>query len=113
VFTLKIAKKSENGRIELVDSSIDAELNGEHFIPARQHMLSGDFYDFFDFKVGRKVEYGYAGRGAQEPARPERQSEGGSRPPESTRPLSVSCRPVTEASEGGPPTFLSRTLSVS
>ena len=56
MFTLKIAKKSENGRIELVDSSIDAELNGEHFIPARQHMLSGDFYDFFEFKVDRKVE---------------------------------------------------------
>ena len=53
--SLKIAKKSENGRIGLVDSSIDAELNDEHFIPARQHMLSGDFYDFFDFKVDRKV----------------------------------------------------------
>jgi hypothetical protein len=34
VFTLKIAKKSKNGQIELVSSSIDAELNGEHFIPA-------------------------------------------------------------------------------
>jgi serine phosphatase RsbU (regulator of sigma subunit) len=56
VLTLKIAKKSEISRIELVDSSIDAELNGEHFIPARQHMLSGDFYDFFEFKVDRKVE---------------------------------------------------------
>jgi hypothetical protein len=113
VFTLKIAKKSKNGQIELVNSSIDAELNGEHFIPAHQHSLSGDFYEIIDFKVDRKVEYGYAGRGAQEPARPERQSEGGSRPPESTRLLSVSCRPVTEASEGGPPTSLRRTLSVS
>jgi len=47
VLTLKIDKKSENGRIELVDSSIDAELNGEHFIPAHQYTLSGDFYDFF------------------------------------------------------------------
>ena len=56
--SLKIAKKSENGRIGLVDSSIDAELNDEHFIPARQHMLSGDFYEFFDFKVDRKVKYG-------------------------------------------------------
>jgi len=56
--TLKIRKKSENGRIGLVDSSIDAELNDEHFIPARQHMLSGDFYEIIDFKVGRKVEYG-------------------------------------------------------
>ena len=54
--SLKIAKKSENGRIGLVDSSIDAELNGEHFIPAHQHTLSGDFYDFFEFKVDRKVE---------------------------------------------------------
>jgi len=113
VLVLKIAKKSEISRIELVDSSIDAELNGEHFIPAHQHTLSGDFYDFFEFEVYRKVEYGYAGRGAQEPARPERQSEGGSRPPESTRLLSVSCRQVTEAREGGPPTFLRRTLSVS
>jgi hypothetical protein len=58
VFTLKIAKKSENGRIELVDSSIDAELNGEHFIPAHQHTLSGDFYEIIDFEVDRKVEYG-------------------------------------------------------
>ncbi len=56
MFTLKIAKKSENGRIELVDSSIDAELNGEHFIPAHQHTLSGDFYEFFEFKGDRKVE---------------------------------------------------------
>jgi hypothetical protein len=45
VFTLKIAKKSEISRIELVSSSIDAELNGEHFIPAHQHMLSGDLYE--------------------------------------------------------------------
>jgi len=58
VFTLKIAKKSEISRIELVDSSIDAELNGEHFIPAHQHSLSGDLYDFFEFEVYRKVEYG-------------------------------------------------------
>jgi hypothetical protein len=57
VLCLKIAKKSEISRIELVDSSIDAELNGEHFIPARQHMLSGDFYEIIDFKVDRKVEY--------------------------------------------------------
>jgi len=58
VLCLKIAKKSKNSRIELVSSSIDAELNGEHFIPARQHMLSGDFYEIIDFKVDRKVEYG-------------------------------------------------------
>jgi hypothetical protein len=56
VLCLKIAKKSEISRIELVSSSIDEELNGEHFIAARQHMLSGDFYDFFEFKVDRKVE---------------------------------------------------------
>ncbi len=55
MFTLKIAKKSEISRIELVSSSIDAELSGEHFIPARQHMLSGDFYEFFEFEVYRKV----------------------------------------------------------
>jgi len=54
--TLKIAKKSEISRIELLSSSIDAELNGEHFIPAHQHTLAGDFYEFFDFKVDRKVE---------------------------------------------------------
>jgi hypothetical protein len=42
VLSLKIRKKSENGQIELVSSSIDAELNGEHFIPAHQHSLSGD-----------------------------------------------------------------------
>jgi len=58
VSSLKIAKKSENGRIGLVDSSIDAELNGEHFIPAHQHTLSGDFNEIIDFKVGRKVQYG-------------------------------------------------------
>jgi hypothetical protein len=33
-------------------------LNGEHFIPAHQHSLSGDLYDFFEFEVYRKVEYG-------------------------------------------------------
>jgi hypothetical protein len=58
VLRLKIRKKSENGRIGLVNSSIDAELNGEHFIPAHQHMLSGDFYEFFEFKVDRKVSRG-------------------------------------------------------
>jgi hypothetical protein len=55
VFTLKIAKKSEISRIELVSSSIDAELNGEHFIPARQHMLSGELCEFFEFEVYRKM----------------------------------------------------------
>jgi serine phosphatase RsbU (regulator of sigma subunit) len=58
VLCLKIAKKSEISRIELVSSSIDAELNGEHFIPAHQHSMSGDFYDFFEFEVYRKDEYG-------------------------------------------------------
>jgi hypothetical protein len=55
VLRFKIRKKSENGRIGLVNSSIDAELNGEHFTPAHQHMLSGDFYEFFEFKVDRNL----------------------------------------------------------
>ena len=55
MFTLKIAKKSENARNGLPDTPIDREMNGEHFIPAHHYTLSGDFYDFFEFKVDRKV----------------------------------------------------------
>jgi len=58
VSSLKICKKSENGQNGLPDTPIDREMNGEHFIPARQHMLSGDFYEIIDFKVGRNVQYG-------------------------------------------------------
>jgi hypothetical protein len=42
VLVLKIAKKSENGQNGLPDTPIDREMNGEHFIPAHQHTLSGD-----------------------------------------------------------------------
>jgi hypothetical protein len=53
--SLKIRKKSENGQNRLPDTPIDREMNGEHFIPAHQYTLSGDLYEFFDFKVDRKV----------------------------------------------------------
>jgi len=68
VFALKIAKKSKNGPISLKHSSIDAELNGEHFIPAHQHTLSDDLYEFFAFKVYRKVSRGQAASRAPQPA---------------------------------------------
>jgi hypothetical protein len=49
--SLKICKKSKNARNELVSSSIDAELNGEHFIPAYQHSMSGDFSSYSSLKL--------------------------------------------------------------
>ena len=103
---LKIAKKSENGRIGLVSSSIDAELNGEQFIILHQHSLSDDFssYSALKFTVDRVV----VGRRAARKSRPESKGRWRGVPAaflDSS--MSVSCGPVTRLSEGGL-SFLSR-----
>ena len=76
-------------------------MNGQHFIPPHQLVLSGDFSSYSSLKCTVKVNT--ASRPAARLGPPDLEGgvRGGSRPPCSTRPLSVS-RPVpTRPSAGG------------